>query len=83
MAGKDKDKERALQDVLREERSRGRKQRVDIEAERIRRQREDAIREIATAPGMENELRNLLRSWGKSEKEIEAAVTAYRALHGL
>ena len=77
------DKERDLQDVLREERSRGRKQRVDIEAERIRRRREEAIREIATTPGMENDLRELLRSWGKSEKEIETAITAYRALHGL
>jgi hypothetical protein len=77
------DKERDLQDVLLEERSRGRKQRVDIEAERIRRRREEAIREIATTPGMENDLRELLRSWGKSEKEIETAVTAYRALHGL
>ena len=78
-----KDNERDLHDVLREERSRGRKQRVDIEAERIRRRRENAIREIATTPGMENELKDLLRSWGKSEKEIETAVTAYRALHGL
>lgn len=78
-----KDYERDLHDVLREERSRGRKQRVDIEAERIRRRREEAIREIATTAGMENELRDLLRSWGKSDQEIETAVTAYRALHGL
>jgi hypothetical protein len=61
------DRERDLQDVLREERSRGRKQRVDIEAERIRHRREAAIREIATTAGMDNELRELLRSWGKSE----------------
>ena len=72
-----------LRDVLREERSRGKKQRVDIEAERIRRRREQAIREIATTPGMERELRELLRSWGKTEEQIEAAVTVYRALHGL
>jgi len=77
-----KDKDRDLDDVLREERSRGKKHRVDIEAERIRRRREDAIREIATTPGMESELRELLRSWGKTDREIEAAVTVYRALHG-
>lgn len=77
------DKERDLQDVLREERSRGRKQPVNTEAARKQRERENAVREIATTPGMENELRELLRSWGKSEKEIETAVTAYRALHGL
>jgi hypothetical protein len=76
-------KERDLQDVLREERSRGRKQPVNTEAARKQSERENAIREIATTPGMENELRDLLRSWGKSEKEIETAVTAYRALHGL
>ena len=77
------DRERDLQDVLREERSRGRKQPVNTEAARKQRERENAIREIATTPGMENELRELLRSWEKSEKEIETAVTAYRALHGL
>ena len=78
-----KDRERDLQDVLRDERSRGRKQPVNTEAVRKQRERENAIREIATAPGMEDELRELLRSWGKSAQEIEAAVTAYRALHGL
>jgi hypothetical protein len=31
---------------------------------------------------MESELRELLRSWGKTDREIEAAVTVYRALHG-
>lgn len=76
-----KDKERDLRDVLREERGRG--QRVDIEGERTRRQREEAIREIAMTPGMESELRELLRTWGKTDSEIEAAITAYRALHGL
>lgn len=78
-----KERDDDLRDVLREERSRGRKQHLDIEAERVQRRREQAIREIATLPGMENELRELLRSWGKSEREVEAAVIAYRSLHEL
>jgi hypothetical protein len=77
------EKERELRDLMREERSRGRKRRVDIEAERVIRRREEAIRDIASAPGRENELRELLRAWGKTDEEIEKAVTAYLALYGL
>ena len=45
-----KDDERDLHDVLREERNRGRKQPVNTEAARKQRERENAIREIATTP---------------------------------
>ena len=41
-----KDRERDLQDLLREERSRGRKQRVDVDAERQQRQERAAVREV-------------------------------------
>ncbi len=66
-----------LKDVLREERSRGRKRPVDTEAERKLREQRQAILEIARH-GTEADLRQLLEGWDFSEKEIEEAIRAFR-----
>ncbi|MDP9267663.1 MAG: hypothetical protein M3P27_04975 [Acidobacteriota bacterium] len=66
-----------LRDVLREERSRGRKRPVDTAAERDQREREAAVLEIYRH-GTENDLRELLRIWDFSVEEIEAKVSAFR-----
>jgi hypothetical protein len=71
-----------LRDVLREERSRGRKQQVDIDAERLQRERKDQIEKIRME-GTEDQLRALLRSWGISETKIEAAVSVFRSVREL
>lgn len=67
-----------LRDVLREERSRGRKQPVNTQAEKEQRDREKAVLEIFRY-GTEAELRELLELWGFSKNEIEEKISAFRA----
>ncbi len=65
-----------LKDVLREERSRGRK-RVDIEAEKRERKQKAELLNIFYH-GSEDDFRQLLRSLGFSEKDIEEKVKIFR-----
>jgi len=76
------EKDRDLQDVLREERSRGRRERVDIDAEQKRKAQEAAIAEIYSS-GTEQDLRGLMKQWNVPQERIEAAVKLFRALRGL
>jgi hypothetical protein len=72
MTSSDKD----LKDVLREERSRGRKQPVSTKAEQEAREREEAALEaIEDGP---DAVRDLLRLWGVPESEIEKRIAAIR-----
>lgn len=66
-----------LRDVLREERSRGRKQPVNTQAQREQRERENAVLEIFRY-GTEADLRELLQLWGFSKTEIEERISAFR-----
>ena len=70
-----------LRDVLREERSRGRKRQVDTAAEQEQREREAAVLQIFRY-GTENDLRELLRIWDFGVEQIEAKVSAFRKLRG-
>ena len=68
--------EKDIKDVLREERSRGRKQPVSTRAEQEARDREEAaIEAIEHGP---EAVRELLRLWGVPEKEIEKRISAIR-----
>jgi hypothetical protein len=69
-----KDKNRDLDDVLREERSRGRRRRVDIEGERQQKEREQAVLEVFRH-GTEQQWRLL----GFGEEAIAEKVKAFRA----
>jgi hypothetical protein len=72
------DKERDLQDVLREERSRGRKQPLDTDAAREQRERHAAVLEVFRH-GTEQGFRELLHLLGFSDQEIEEKLKAFRA----
>ncbi|MBZ5566930.1 MAG: hypothetical protein LAN64_03670 [Acidobacteriia bacterium] len=63
---------------MREERSRGRKRHVDIEAERQQKQEKDAVREVFRH-GTEQQFRDLMRLLEFSEEEIGEKVKAFRA----
>ena len=76
------ERDRDLRDILRAERSRGRKQHVDIEAERKFREDKGEIRKIYES-GTERDLRQLLKSWKYSEEKIEEAVRVFRAVRAL
>jgi predicted CopG family antitoxin len=67
-----------LSDVIREERSRGRKQPIDVDEIKKQRVRAEEVRKIFRS-GTRDELRSLLKSWGYSREEIEAAINAYDA----
>ncbi len=73
-----KDNERDLHDVLREERSRGRKQPVNTEAVREQRERAAAVLEVFRH-GTEQGFRELLHLLGFSNQEIEEKLKAFRA----
>ena len=75
-------RDRDLQDVLRSERSRGRKQRVDVEQERLNRERKERVLTLYRS-GTEDELRALLREWKFAPEEIEEHVKLFRSLRGL
>lgn len=67
-----------LNDVLREERSRGKKQPVSTDAIRNQEERKNAVLQIFRR-GTREDLRALLKTWGYSGEEIEAALKEYDA----
>lgn len=67
-----------LNDVIREERSRGKKQPVDTDAIRNQQARTDEVLRIFRR-GTREDLRALVKTWGYSEQEIEAVLKEYDA----
>jgi hypothetical protein len=67
-----------LSDVIREERSRGRKQPVNSDALKSQEERRDAVLRIFRR-GTREDLRALLKTWGYTKDEIEAALKEYDA----
>jgi hypothetical protein len=70
-----------LDDVIREERSRGRKRPIDTEAINQQAERRDAVLRIFRR-GTREDLRALLKVWGYSSQEIETALKEYDAALG-
>ena len=62
-----------LNDVIREERSRGKKQPIDTDAIKNQEERKNAVLQIFRR-GTREDLRALLKAWGYSKEEIEAAL---------
>jgi hypothetical protein len=67
-----------LDDVIQEERSRGRKRPVDTEAINRQAERREQVLRILRR-GTREDLRALLKVWGYSGQEIEAALKEYDA----
>jgi hypothetical protein len=67
-----------LDDVIREESSRGRKRPINTAAINEKAERRDAVIRIFRR-GTREDLRALLKSWDYSEEEIEAALIEYDA----
>jgi hypothetical protein len=67
-----------LSDVIREERSRGKKQPVNTEAIKNQEERRQAVLQIFRR-GTREDLRALLKTWGYTKDEIEAALKEYDA----
>ncbi len=65
-----------LKDLIREERSRGKKQPVDTDAIKNQDERRNAVLQIFRR-GTREDLRTLLTKWGYSKEEIEAALKGY------
>jgi hypothetical protein len=70
-----------LNDVIREESSRGKKRPVDTDAVNEQAERRDAVLRIFRR-GTREDLRALLEAWGYSKEEIEAALREYDAALG-
>ena len=70
-----------LNDVIREETSRGKKRPVDTDAIRRQEERREAVLRIFRR-GTRAELRTLLITWGYSAGEIEAILSEYDAARG-
>ena len=67
-----------LQDVIREESSRGRKRPINTAAINEKAERRDAVLRIFRR-GTREDLRALLKTWDYSKEEIEAALIEYDA----
>jgi hypothetical protein len=67
-----------LKDVIREEASRGKKRPVNTEAINQQAERTEAVLRILRR-GTREDLRALLKVWGYSSQEIEAALNEYDA----
>jgi hypothetical protein len=67
-----------LKDVIREDASRGRRRPIDTDAINEQAERRDAVLRILRR-GTREDLRALLRAWGYSSQEIEAALNEYDA----
>lgn len=67
-----------LNDVIREESSRGKKRPVDTDAIRKQAERKAAVLQIFRR-GNRDDLRALLIAWGYSKEEIEAAIREFDA----
>jgi hypothetical protein len=65
-----------LNDVIREERSRGKKQPVNTDATRNQEERRNAVLQIFRH-GKREDLQALLKAWGYSNEEIETALKEY------
>jgi len=70
-----------LQDVMREESSRGKKRPVDTDAIHEQAERREAVLRILR-DGTREDLRELLKAWGYSAEDIEAAIREYDAAAG-
>ena len=70
-----------LKDVIREEGSRGKKRPVDTDAIHAKEERRAAVLHIFRH-GTRDDLRALLKAWGYSKEEIEAALNEYDAALG-
>lgn len=70
-----------LKDVIREESSRGQKRPIDTDAINEQTERRDAVLRILRR-GTREDLRSLLKTWGYSKEEIEAALKEYDAALG-
>jgi hypothetical protein len=70
-----------LKDVIREESSRGQKRPIDTDAINKQAERRDAVLRILRR-GTREDLRSLLKTWGYSKEEIEAALKEYDAALG-
>ena len=71
-------KDEDLKDVIREEGSRGKKRPVDTDAIRKHTERKAAVLQIFRR-GTREDLRALLKTWGYSHEEIEAAIKEFDA----
>jgi len=67
-----------LNDVIREQSSRGRKRPIKTAAINEKAERRDAVLHIFRR-GTREDLRALLKTWGYSKEEIEAALIEYDA----
>jgi hypothetical protein len=67
-----------LNDVIREERSRGRKRPINTAAINEKTERTDAVLRIFRR-GKREDLQALLKTWGYSKEEIEGALNEYDA----
>lgn len=70
-----------LNDVIREQSSRGKKRPVDPDAIHAQEERRAAVLHIFRR-GTREDLRALLKTWGYSKEEIEAALKEYDAALG-
>ena len=68
-----------LNDVIREESSRGKKQPIDTDAVRQQSERRAAVLRILRR-GTREDLRTLLKTWNYSKEEIEAVLKEYDAV---
>lgn len=67
-----------LKDVIRQESSRGQKRPIDTDATNEQAERRDAVLRTLRR-GTREDLRALLKTWGYSKEEIEAALKEYDA----
>ena len=67
-----------LNDVIREERSRGKKQPINTDAIKNQEERRNAVLRIFRR-GTREDLRALLGTWGYSTEEIEGAIKEFDA----
>jgi hypothetical protein len=67
-----------LNDVIREKRSRGKKQPINTDTFRNQQERTNAVLQIFRR-GTREDLRALLKTWDYSKEEIEALLKAYDA----
>ena len=70
-----------LDDVIREERNRGRKRPINIDATREQLQRRTAVLDVLRH-GTRDDLRALLKTWGYSKQAIEGVLNEYDAALG-